>query len=331
MGRQKGRRKTKATANEGSVITLGSLTHVGMKRSSNQDNYCALVGSNSPAGTDALLAVADGMGGHRAGEVASKMAIQGLMSRLARDGAKEATQPTPGQHDAALRRVVQEMNAEVNRAGARPETRGMGTTLTAALLIGRGLFIAHVGDSRGYLLRNGKMPQVTRDHSWVAEEVARGTLTAEQAREHPRRNVLTRAMGIAADVEVDTSVVELQEGDKLLLCSDGLHGLVTDEEIRRTLATEEPQQACDSLVQQANERGGTDNITVVVARIDKIGKDAGPIAAKQDLHKMTTLRVGASPSVGRGLVKVLRILLSQLWVPFWIVAKLVRALFSRGK
>ncbi len=153
----------KSVRNTHSAITLGSLTHVGMKRSSNEDSYCALVGANSPPGTDALLAVADGMGGHQAGEVASALAIQGLVNRLSCEGRGETTPVGGPRYDAHLVRAVQEANAEIHRGAGRPECRGMGTTLTAALLVGSTLFVAHVGDSRAYLLRNGRLQQLTRD------------------------------------------------------------------------------------------------------------------------------------------------------------------------
>ena len=231
-----------------SAVTLGSLTDLGMKRSGNEDAYLAVAGANAPARSDALLAVADGMGGHLAGEVASAMAIQGLVNRFTKDGRKEQATGEPEPHAARLQRAVQEINSEVFRGAARPESKGMGTTLTASLLAGSTLFIAHVGDSRAYRLRKRKLVQLTQDHSWVAEEVARDALTPQQAEKHPARNVLTRALGMADKVQVDSVAVQVEEGDIILYASDGLHGLVSDEEIGRILSTEEPQQACRSLV-----------------------------------------------------------------------------------
>ena len=313
MGRTKGPRGTRGKPRRGVDITLGSLTHVGMKRSGNEDSYCALVGPNSPPGTDSLLAVADGMGGHQSGEVASALAIQELVSRLSSDGVGDATLPSAGRHDALMQRVVQEANAEVNRAATRPETRGMGTTLTSALLVGTDLFVAHVGDSRAYLLRKGKLRQITQDHSWVAEEVSRGALTPEQARDHPRKNVLTRALGIAASVQVDTMRVELEEGDVLLLCSDGLNSLVTDDEIGSALSKNDPQEACGSLVELANSHGGHDNITVVIARMDRLSADGGGREARQDPQRMATQQISRSPSAKCRIA--LRVLLLPLWLP----------------
>lgn len=308
-------------------ITLGSLTHVGMKRSSNEDTYCALAGANSPPGTDALVAVADGMGGHSAGEVASAVAIKGLVDRLSCDGRGETTPVTAPGYAAGLERAVQEVNTEIHKAATRPEFSGMGTTLTAAILVGRSLFIAHVGDSRAYLLRKGKLQQLTKDHSWVAEQVARQVLTPQQAREHSKRNILTRALGIAPSVQVDMTVVEVEEKDVILHCSDGLYSLVSDEEIRGVLACEDPQEACKSLVERANALGGHDNVTVVVARIDRVRQGDGPSHLQSDLHQMTTVELDAAPALIGKFGGLVRMLLSPLWLPFWLVWKVMRFVF----
>lgn len=257
-------------------VKLGSLTHVGMKRSNNQDAFCALAGANAPAGTDALIAVADGMGGRKAGEVASTMTIQGLMDRIGRDNSEDATMLSVVRMDSILERVVGELNAEVYRGAQRPQTRGMGTTLTAGLLVGQRLFLAHVGDSRAYLLRGKKLKQLTHDHSWVAEEVARGALRPEDVAYHPARNVITRALGISPEVDVDVVALEVEERDLLLICSDGLHSVVPDGEIAEVLGSHEPQKACELLIERANGHGGPDNVTVVVLRIDRIEQVSGP-------------------------------------------------------
>ncbi len=314
-----------------SSLTLGSLTHVGMKRSANEDSHCALVGPNAPPGSDALLAVADGMGGHAAGEVASAMAIQGIKARLSGDGLAGVTQPGPLDYERLMKQVVQDLNAEVRKAAEKPETMGMGTTLTTALVFSPLVIIAHVGDSRAYLFRKGRMQQLSRDHSWVAEEVARGAITESEARVHPRRNILTRAMGVAADVEVDTSATELEEGDVLLICSDGLHGLVGDEEIARTATAFDPQEACEALVQRANDLGGNDNVTVVIARIDRLGEAGAGSHDQQELHQQTTVNMRAEQSGKGGKLRLIKWLLSPLWVPVWLVFKLLRLLFRAAK
>ena len=268
MRRSKENRDSKGSKGDGVGVTLGSQTHVGMKRAANQDAYCAILAPSTPPGTDALLAVADGMGGHQAGEVASAMAIQGLVRRLSPQNAGGTTSLPKENRPAFLGGVVQQVNADIHQAAQRPETQGMGTTLTMALLAGSSLSIAHVGDSRAYLLREGRLQQLSKDQSWVAEEVARGALTPEQARTHPMRNILTQALGTAPRVQVETREIEVQEGDTLLLCSDGLHSLVTDEEIAQVLAGGLPQASSQALVDRANTLGGTDNITVIVARVD---------------------------------------------------------------
>ena len=255
-----------------SVVTLGARSDVGMTRSTNEDAFCALAGPDAPSGSDALLAVADGMGGHKAGEVASEMAIRGLVAKLSRDGV--AAQVTGGLVR-TLQRTISELNAEIHRAGSRPETRGMGTTLTVAVLAGSALTIGQVGDSRAYLLRDGKLQQLTQDHSWVAEQVARGMLTSGEAEVHPWRNILTRAIGVDPSVQVDGMTVEVRKSDVLLVCSDGVHALVRDDEIAKLLAGGDPESSSQEIVDLANAKGGIDNITVVVARIDSVNSRAG--------------------------------------------------------
>ena len=312
MGFQKKRAKPDGGAGPERSITLGSLSHVGMKRTGNEDSYCALVSPNTPPGTEMLLAVADGMGGRQAGELASALATRGLVERLSHGG---ASHPSPTEalfREGLLKEVVQAVNAEVLRAATKPATRGMGTTLTAVLLAGSVLSIAHVGDSRAYLLRDGELHQLTQDHNWAAEEVARGALTPRQAREHPGRNVLTRALGTAPSVYVDSASVEVRGGDVLMLCSDGLHSLVSDDEIAQTLVGEEPQQACQSLVERANARGGHDNITVVTARINGLKSGNGASGSELDLRQTATMALRPPPSSGRRIVRAARVVLFPL-------------------
>jgi len=252
----------------GTRVTLGAASHVGLRRSTNQDAYCVLAGEELPPGIDGLAAVADGMGGHRGGEVASSLAIHELLDRVTRH---EPT-GTARAHSFALGPHVEAVNGEVYQAAMTPDLRGMGTTLTAAALIGGALELAHVGDSRAYLLRDRAIRRLTRDHSWVEEQVAAGLLTRTEAEGHPGRNMLTRALGISQRVEVDGVTLEVQPHDILLLCSDGLHSLVGDDEIARVLTLQEPQRACETLIERANARGGSDNITAVVLRVDKLPK-----------------------------------------------------------
>ena len=315
---------------KGLVLSLGSLTHVGVQRSSNQDAYCALVGPDAPQGVDALLAVADGMGGHKAGEVASAMAIEGLVGLLSHQSSGTIKPVRPGEYDSKLEEIVQQVNGNIHREAARPETQGMGTTLTVAVLACHGILIAHVGDSRAYLLRKGKLRQLTQDHSWVGQEVARGTMTAEEARVHPRRNIITRCLGTAPEVQVDRMAPEMEEGDILLLCSDGLYSLVTDDEIGRILGEEAPQQACDSLVERANALGGHDNVTVVVARVDHLKKDKASATTHTDIHQRTTVELRPRSQIRRNLAITLLRGVSPLWLPGWAIIRLGRALWRLG-
>ena len=274
--REGSRRRRAGTTLEGRAdVALGAVTHVGMHRPSNQDAFCALTGPDAPQGADALVAVADGMGGHRAGEVASTMAIERLRRRLSRKGKRIVSVSARGAGGEWLGREVQHINVDVHQAAMEPQLRGMGTTLTAALLAGSNLILVHVGDSRAYLLRGGRLRRLTRDHSWVAEQLAAGQLTEKQARSHPRRNVLTRALGPSPTVEVDESTVQVKGRDVLLLCSDGLHSLVSDHDLAQALSAQDPQRACETLVELANAHGGPDNITAVVLRI---GEVPGPAA-----------------------------------------------------
>ncbi|BAS27442.1 Stp1/IreP family PP2C-type Ser/Thr phosphatase [Limnochorda pilosa] len=232
-------------------MRVGAVTDRGQLRPNNEDGY-RVRGS--------LAAVADGMGGHQAGEVASSVALDVLFAHPL-DGV------APGE---ALRAGVREANRRVHALSlARPEYAGMGTTLTAARLVGGRWWIAHVGDSRAYLFRRGDLRQVTRDHSVVAELLALGQITAEEARAHPQRNLLTRALGLEADVEVDLYSLPAVAGDRLLLCTDGLTGVVQDDVVREILVREDPPDVqARRLAGKAHDRGAPDNVTVVIVSLD---------------------------------------------------------------
>lgn len=221
-------------------------TDVGRIRSHNEDAVLA----DPP-----LFAVADGLGGHEAGEVASHIAVETL-----RDHA-------PRRPDAsALRRAVRAANREVIRAAREGIGRwGMGTTLTAALVHGTRLTIAHVGDSRAYLLHGGVLSRLTEDHSVVADLIRAGRMTEEESRSHPNRSVITRALGTDPDLKIDVYEVDASAGDRLLLCTDGLTVALLDEQIREILAANrEPEAAVRALVDAANDAGGIDNVSVIV-------------------------------------------------------------------
>jgi protein phosphatase len=229
---------------------------VGRARSGYEDSYfCGRT----------VFAVADGLGGHQGGEVASAAAVAPL---AALDGRELAT---PAEAAEALAAAIQEANSAIlDRAAGDPSLWGMGTTMTAAAVTADGhLQLAHVGDSRAYLLRDGALEQLTTDHTVVAELVRRGRLTPELAAIHPERSILTRAVGLDARIPVDTpDPLDLRPGDQCLLCSDGLTEAVPDPTIAELLSTDEDgNAACRSLIDAANEAGGPDNITVVLVRV----------------------------------------------------------------
>jgi protein phosphatase len=260
-----------------------ALTDVGRVRGANEDAFVI----DDAAG---LLAVADGMGGHQAGEVASATAIAALRTGLD-DGRKL---------DEA---IVDANTAVVERASGDPALRGMGTTLTAAVFgDDQVLVIGHVGDSRAYLLRDSDLEQLTEDHSVVAELIAAGQLTEAEAEIDPRRAMITRALGIDVDVEVDVITVDLAVGDRVLLCSDGLTTMLRDDAIAEVLRTETDRaRAAHELVEAANEAGGADNITVLL--IDVVDDDAVEPVAEPAAPTMVgdvdldadTLDLGESP------------------------------------
>ncbi|MCL6581741.1 MAG: Stp1/IreP family PP2C-type Ser/Thr phosphatase [Firmicutes bacterium] len=236
---------------------------VGLVRQTNQDAYrVATFGSPEwTGGVVYLLGVADGMGGYQAGEVASHLALDTVVECIGR--AYDTGEPL----EEALTEAMATANRRVVKRGLEdPECAGMGTTVTVAIVSGALLHIGHVGDSRAYILRDGRLEQVTRDHSLVAELVRNGDLTEEQAQTHPQRNILTQAFGSDLRVKADVSRVPLKTGDYILLCTDGLTGPVPAADIEKVLAeSRDLDEASTRLVALANERGGYDNITVLLA------------------------------------------------------------------
>jgi protein phosphatase len=204
------------------------------------------------------------MGGHAAGEVASRIAIDRLRDTLAA-GVLPATDTEAAK--TSLENAFHEGNRRIcDSVGARGEWRGMGTTIVALVALGDRVVIGHVGDSRAYRVRGGRLERMTADHSWVSEQVRLGLLTDDEAHRHPMRNIVTRALGNRVDLTVEIRDADVLPGDQFLLCSDGLNTMLTDGEILRTLADAggDPEQACRKLVAQANSKGGEDNITVIV-------------------------------------------------------------------
>lgn len=232
-----------------------ALTDVGRVRSANEDSYLA---------EPPLFAVADGLGGHQAGEIASRIAIDTLLASA------------PRKADArALGRAVRAANVAVIQAAERGHGRaGMGTTLTAAMVEGTRIVLAHAGDSRAYLFAHGRLQRITRDHSMVADLVRRGELTEEESRHHPNRSVVTRALGSDPEMPADTHELDAGPGDRLLLCTDGLHGMLTDDRIEALAAAfPDPEDVARALVAEALLGGGYDNVTVVVVDIAETGPE----------------------------------------------------------
>ncbi len=232
------------------IVEHAGLTDVGRQRHTNEDAYLDL-------GT--VFAVADGMGGARAGEVASKLAV---------DAFRE-TEKTSGSPEEQLAHIGQEANRKIYELAQEDEARaGMGTTLTAAMVTDREVAIGHVGDSRVYRFRDDELDRLTDDHSLVEELVRQGKLTSQQAEVHPQKSIITRALGPEPDVEVDTHTHAARAGDIYLLCSDGLTGMLSEDRIAQILRGRSSlEQAAKTLVDEANARGGRDNITVVLFRL----------------------------------------------------------------
>jgi protein phosphatase len=251
-------------------IAGGGVTDVGRVRVNNEDCFKIVEPLN-------LFVLSDGMGGEAHGEIASAMAVETVVKHCLDMEANPAarvigpTQPDWSARTKRLSTAVHLANRKIFKsAEENPDQHGMGATLTAAWIEGAKLSVAHVGDSRAYLLRGGSLLQLTRDHSLVAEQVRRGILTAAEAEESDMQSVLLRALGAQAEIEVDAEEHALFPRDALLLCSDGLTRVVTDPEIAGTLQAEtNPGKAAEKLAALANERGGPDNITVVIVRIEK--------------------------------------------------------------
>lgn len=261
--------KGKTFAAFGSTGAFGSRTDVGLVRQQNEDSLIV---------APPLFVVADGMGGHAAGEVASEIAVATI------------AECTPETLDVEkLGAAVEVANREIINAALSGKGRdGMGTTCTAAMMEGSRLIVAQVGDSRAYLLHGGKLSQLTRDHSLMANMIEAGQITLEEARYHPQRSVITRALGSDIDTVPDLYEVAVAEGDRLLLCSDGLSSLVRDDRIQALMIChKDPQECASALVDEALAAGGTDNVTVIVADVE----GSAP-KRRRRLAKKTKITVG---------------------------------------
>lgn len=245
-----------------SRLNIAQRTDVGRQRHHNEDNVAYIVPKDAllHARKGALFIVADGMGGHAAGEVASEMAVSTVSTLY--------YQNTDSDVPASLLRSIKQTNTLIyQRAKQQTEHNGMGTTCVVAVLLDTRAYIANVGDSRAYLVRRGWVRQISQDHSWVAEQVRAGAMSEAEARMHQMRNMITRSLGSLPEVEVDIFIEQMQAGDTLVLCSDGLSGMISDNEIGQIVEQYTPQQCVHHLIERANAHGGTDNITALVARV----------------------------------------------------------------
>jgi serine/threonine protein phosphatase PrpC len=254
-------------------VSVGAATDIGQVREGNEDSFLIV---------EPLYAVADGMGGHRGGEVASSLALETVQGMFER-------------REGSLAEQVAEANRAVfDRSQSDRKVSGMGTTLTAAQVDGNRVHLVHVGDSRAYLLRGGELTQITEDHTLVHRMVMEGEISEEEAETHPHRSILTRALGVDRNIQVDEGDLEVAPGDRLLLCTDGLTGMVAEGQIREILLeTVDPQEAVEKLVRGANSAGGIDNITAVI--LDFADDGRGPATKRSAMpQKPTTER--PSPS-----------------------------------
>jgi protein phosphatase len=248
-------------------VNAHGLTHVGRQRQHNEDAFLV----EQEAG---LFLVADGMGGHAAGEIASRIAVDSITEFILHT--KEDDGTWPHAYDEHFSRTTNRLMAAVRMANTRvleamrkdARLRGMGTTVVACLADDQTVSVAHVGDSRAYLIRDGALSRITNDHSWVFEQVQAGMLSEAEAEKHPLRNVITRALGGALQVTPDASEIAAKPGDVFLLCSDGLTGMVPESEILRVVTSNDGDmaRACQELIDAANERGGLDNVTAVLVK-----------------------------------------------------------------
>ena len=264
------KRKKKTTASRtGARTSCWARTDLGLKRELNEDAY--LADSNI-----SLYIVADGMGGHAGGNIASKMSVDIIRKKVRasrKSGDLFSRDAIESESPAVLKLLddsIKEASAKIfDKSNKQPELAGMGTTVTLVLTHGYRIYIAHVGDSRLYRLRNGKFEQLTEDHSLVNEQVKAGFITSEEAQHSRFRNIITRSVGFESEVTADTLSLSMKLTDIYLICSDGLTGMVEDEEIQKTIEKARLSQAPARLVDLANQAGGEDNVTVVVLRYGK--------------------------------------------------------------
>jgi len=275
----------KSRKNDKMRINAFGHTDIGKKRELNEDNYICLALSEENS-SPYLLAVADGMGGHSGGETASAMAIDVLRESLTSH--LKSDQDALSRIQTILEDSIQKANDQIfQEASEEKQLTGMGTTLVAAFISDNTATVSNIGDSRAYLIRRHSIQQVTADHTWKAEQLRTQALTEEEILNSPFRDLITRYIGLKPDLKIDTYELELSDNDYLLLCTDGLHTLIKDEEIYETvMEIEDPETICRKLIKTANKRGGHDNITVVVGKVQGTKKAAHRSVQQSDTVKL---------------------------------------------
>lgn len=302
----------------GTRISAGGRSDAGRVRSVNQDSWFA-----GPVGDKGFLAVvADGMGGHQTGEVASREAV-----RVLRDELSRSRKHPPH----AIAHAAQAANKAVySYAQEHPEHEGMGTTLTTVFVDDQIGLVGHVGDSRAYLIRGDEMRQLTHDHSWVADRVRQGLLSEDEARRHRWRNVITNALGATPSFRLDLLPFEVRQGDRILLCSDGITLMLADEMLHGVVREHAPDEAARKLVDAANERGSPDNVTAVVLAVEELERVEKRYALPETRGEPESVNIGDSLSglrrieeefPSQSFVSKLR---RQPWYPYrvWILGSL---------
>lgn len=244
-------------------LIYGAATHTGLVRVNNEDHYAIM---EHDGGYPYALILADGMGGHRRGELASQIAVEYVQARLAVEFSR---QPPAADLPRILADILEKANIKVYLGSLENEAnRGMGTTLTLAVLLPEQLMLAHIGDCRAYLYHDGSLTRLTVDHTLVQEMIDAGTLSPAESQRHPRRNVLIKALGVPEYLQPDLLSVPVQRGDRLLLSSDGLHGYIFDEDIKTQMRkAKTPASLAENLIRMALDTGGEDNVTVLAAFI----------------------------------------------------------------
>ena len=242
-------------------MKYSAKTDRGTVREVNEDYYNIITGY---PGIPATFIIADGMGGHNSGEIASQTSVEFISNAILETSGIFA-------EGTRIQETVKKLLLDANRAvydkaAEIADNHGMGTTLIMAVIIGKIMYVGHVGDSRLYLIRDNKIKRITTDHSYIEELVRNGSITREEAEKHPNRHIITRALGCSEELEIDTYVCEMEADDYFVLCTDGLTNMLDEEEIKRTVVENYPSKACEELVCSAIRNGGDDNITVIVIK-----------------------------------------------------------------